>query len=790
MLTTMNSKILTAALGAASLLAAGCSGGKVFDSTTVTDGAGPGSSFSYVSWTGSSPKPSVAFDSTSAASVLALPGLGGDFVFEDPTRLVERPDGSATLQGWLSSTAGTDARWWLELDLETRRPADSPECSPHFALEDGAYAINGGPVDPSTWHYYLDGEGVLVGNGSLAGALVQVTVPDGANLQCGEGADNLSTDHGAQVELELTLIDQPLAGPGLSTATESGMLAVSIAREATLAAFDADMDPIYGQLAGGHALYLPGIGTDFVFRAGGELFLHGDGSAELMGEVMSLGAPERRFLVDVHLAGLMGPDAESYPPVDSPKLELRPEAYVANGGPVDPARWLYFTELDGRLIGRGELAGARLALEGTGPSAQLGRGANGKNLQNGLASWIRLTLLEQPDAGPALPTSPQDGDFNLTLTRTLISCAREAFEDALVTPLPGDHAFWLPGIGTDFVLRPGGHFIERSDGTAVVRGIIERENNPAWSFRVDVRFSDRRNPGAPDHPPAGSPKKDLYPAAYVENGGPVDTALWHYYAQTEGELIGLNHLEGAVLDIEQRGPAFQVGEGASGMNLEFGASSWITTTTLSQPTSGPQLPTSSEGDINLTVERNCKLCPREADSDPVWSASGSSHALTLPGIASDLVFEAGSTLTLGDDGSVRLEGVVARKADATRRFAVDVAFCTRLDPGDVGHAPEGSPKLELYDSAYVENGGPVDPSTWVYFTETKGVLTGLDAWAGAVVKLSRMGPAFQLGEGANGKNVLFGGSGWLVVECESQPDSGESFDCTKGDFNLEIVECP
>ena len=105
--------------------------------------------FSYVSRTGSSPSASASFGSSSTAATLALSGLGGEFVLEDPTQLVEHADGSAALIGWLASTSDPDARWWVDLNLKARRSSDAPKCTPDLALEGDAYVSSGGPVDPS-----------------------------------------------------------------------------------------------------------------------------------------------------------------------------------------------------------------------------------------------------------------------------------------------------------------------------------------------------------------------------------------------------------------------------------------------------------------------------------------------------------------------------------------------------------------------------------------------------------------------------------------------------------------
>ena len=44
--------------------------------------------------------------------------------------------------------------------------------------------------------------------------------------------------------------------------------------------------------------------------------------------------------------------------------------------------------------------------------------------------------------------------------------------------------------------------------------------------------------------------------------------------------------------------------------------------------------------------------------------------------------------------------------------------------------------------------------------------------------MTNTGPAFQVGNGANGKNANFGGSGWYNWNVTSQPTSGGSLQAT------------
>ena len=76
------------------------------------------------------------------------------------------------------------------------------------------------------------------------------------------------------------------------------------------------------------------------------------------------------------------------------------------------------------------------------------------------------------------------------------------------------------------------------------------------------------------------------------------------------------------------------------------------------------------------------------------------------------------------DGRTTARDVSA--ADPSKCFTVDVQLS-----GRTSIAPPGSPKKDLKDCAYSENGGPVDTSTWYYYTNYTGTLTGCGSLAGA-----------------------------------------------------------
>ena len=120
-------------------------------------------------------------------------------------------------------------------------------------------------------------------------------------------------------------------------------------------------------------------------------------------------------------------------------------------------------------------------------------------------------------------------------------------------------------------------------------------------------------------------------------------------------------------------------------------------------------------------------------------------------------------------------------------LTVSLAFSGLVDGAN---PPNRSPFLDGFSalpSQYLsQNGGPVDPSTWHYYTFATGTVTGGGAFAGFSA-IWAFDPdvdiAFQVGEGATGRHLGYGASGWFDVEMVSQP-SGFCF--REGDQLTEL----
>ncbi len=367
----------------------------------------------------------------------------------------------------------------------------------------------------------------------------------------------------------------------------------------------------------------------------------------------------------------------------------------------------------------------------------------------------------------------------------LTNCVQKAVGGGPCSDSVANHALWLPGIATDFYFVPAGQFVENADGTGFIAGTVVSASDPGKCFTVDVQLSGRTSIAPP-----GSPKKDLLDCAYSENGGPVNTATWYYYTNYTGTLTGCGNLAGAVLTIVPTGPALQVGLGASGKNLNLGLSSWFNWTVTSQPDAGAELPVTGRGDFNLDIvdciERPLTNCVQQADGGGKCSDATTHHAVWMPGIGTDFVFSpTPGSFVENLDGTALLSGTIAKVSNPSQGFTVVVNLSGRTSV-----APPGSPKKDLKDCAYDEDGGPVDTDTWYYYPTYSGTLTGTGDYAGAVLTIVPTGPAFQVGLGANNKNIKFGASSWFIWTVATQPSAGAPLPVTgQGDFNIEIGDC-
>ncbi len=353
-----------------------------------------------------------------------------------------------------------------------------------------------------------------------------------------------------------------------------------------------------------------------------------------------------------------------------------------------------------------------------------------------------------------------------------------------------DHAFWFGScLGSDWQVSDQIDYIENGDGTAQIRGRIERASDPDACFYLDIQLAGAVSPGDGNYPPSGSPKLGpLKPEALAENGGPADTDLWRYYEDVSGSLLGCRDNEGAIYRFERRGEAFQIGIGASQKNVNFGASMWFTIY-LEQDSLQGGLPHECEGDINVDVIP----CPPVLRSvlcvDSAEKLDGSYDVGLTPSGLDGFDFESAQFVEDGD-GYAILTGILRSEADGANSFRITAIFEDRVLPGDSNYPPMGSPILELASEEYDSAGGPINPDTWRYYENVRLVLRGEGGFEGALMKAKSNGTALQLGVGANGHNLNPGSSSWLNAWTLEQPNHGDHFPWDpSAEMRFDLTEC-
>jgi hypothetical protein len=178
-----------------------------------------------------------------------------------------------------------------------------------------------------------------------------------------------------------------------------------------------------------------------------------------------------------------------------------------------------------------------------------------------------------------------------------------------------------------------------------------------------------------------------------------------------------------------------------------------------------------------------------AEKDLTYGVYSGGHAIWLPGVSGDSkwVFDGDGLFTEVDQLTATLTGTIRNASDSDLAFTVSMSF-----KQDGSYTP--LPKKELTASAYTSGG--IDTSTWNYYTLLTAVsLTGLDDYAGLNLTLDHRPTdesyGYQVGYGANGKNLLNGMSGWFNWTVSGTAPSGYGgANSGVGDVNIDLNPVP
>ena len=117
---------------------------------------------------------------------------------------------------------------------------------------------------------------------------------------------------------------------------------------------------------------------------------------------------------------------------------------------------------------------------------------------------------------------------------------------------------------------------------ACLQGRLESRSEPGLGFDLRLDFDGRFEGNAFE-----LADRRLPSTAYAARGGPVDTKLWHGYRRAHGLLVGTGELRGTVIEVDTERMALLVGLGASGNNIEYGASGLLELRLRSGPVGSP-----------------------------------------------------------------------------------------------------------------------------------------------------------------------------------------------------------
>ncbi|MBX7241106.1 MAG: hypothetical protein K1X92_05100, partial [Bacteroidia bacterium] len=131
---------------------------------------------------------------------------------------------------------------------------------------------------------------------------------------------------------------------------------------------------------------------------------YSNGTASFQGEVYNVNNTNTKWTVNVTFSG------RTYStPANSPKPHM-----CGSPGTSD---WYYYTSFSGTLTGSGNLAGTQLSLTNTGPSFQVGTGANVADLLFGASGWYNYSVVSANNYYYSHYCG-SSGDFNFRLSGT------------------------------------------------------------------------------------------------------------------------------------------------------------------------------------------------------------------------------------------------------------------------------------------------------------------------------------------------------------------------------------
>jgi hypothetical protein len=190
--------------------------------------------------------------------------------------------------------------------------------------------------------------------------------------------------------------------------------------------------------------------------------------------------------------------------------------------------------------------------------------------------------------------------------------------------------FFADGGSSTWRFEPGAKFVENTNGTAKLTGVLAYYDKPTRRLQVDINLV-----GQTYNAPAGSPV--LFNTTPSING-------WYYYFSGASSFTGLSDLAGAKIDFSLRGKAAQIGVGGSDAVADagkLGLSAWFTWNVVTQPSNAairinafPSTPAIDQADISILLSGNPTVCGDPCATDtqkPVFTSCAGSQTLSTSG---------------------------------------------------------------------------------------------------------------------------------------------------------------
>jgi hypothetical protein len=145
------------------------------------------------------------------------------------------------------------------------------------------------------------------------------------------------------------------------------------------------------------------------------------------------------------------------------------------------------------------------------------------------------------------------------------------------------------------------------------------------------------------------------------------------------------------------------------------------------------------------------LCTDTATPDPALAEPTTSATFSLGALGDDWLFADGATFQEYGNGSARLLGEIYRSSAPNQALSIVMSFT-----GKIASPPAGSPLRILKPSSYIDQGGPIDPSTWYYYKTVSGVLADKNNLSAQPYTIQEAIDAAQVGAGADGRSAPLG----------------------------------